>query len=487
MSVRPLPVLVALLLLPVAEVHASRVSQSGTQMLLVADPGERNEVAFPGLDVVEDQAGATPGFGGCTQQSRTRVACSAVREVSAMLGDGDDGFAAPAALPVQAEGGPGADTLGGGSAADRLTGGPGRDAVRAGDGDDRVEADDGEADTVDCGGGADSAAVDAIDTVSGCETLTVDGADPGAPRPSTFDELPPCPESPDLGLLHQVELTGDLLPVTSIPASRRYQLQWGHQPPSEARLTVRAPAYLFEHYRSTGVRSLKPRAGARAALVTSGAAPLELRIEWVPDDARCRATRDVSVPVRSPCSAQLRRPASFATSSPFGVGRGPNALGIAGLRLSFGGCEGRWDEAVFDVRAYATRGTRTPRPRGRAARLRSYEDLALSPAPGGEVDSGVQARQAGPASRSRLVALGLGDFMEDQVAGRIGSVVVRPRPPGAPPSAPQRGRAMSLLLVAYDRRGRPVGPRWLVRIRPVGRLRRQTPRAFAMTVTRSGG
>jgi hypothetical protein len=59
-------------------------------------------------------------------------------------------------------GGKGADTLYGGLGADRLYGGPGNDVLRARD---------GRRDVVDCGPGRDTAYVDRIDRVSGCETL----------------------------------------------------------------------------------------------------------------------------------------------------------------------------------------------------------------------------------------------------------------------------------------------------------------------------
>jgi Ca2+-binding RTX toxin-like protein len=52
--------------------------------------------------------------------------------------------------------------LNGGAGTDRLYGGPGNDVLRARD---------GQRDVVDCGPGRDTAYVDRLDRVSGCETV----------------------------------------------------------------------------------------------------------------------------------------------------------------------------------------------------------------------------------------------------------------------------------------------------------------------------
>lgn len=75
------------------------------------------------------------------------------------------------------EGGTGWDQLEGGSGLDEMVGGDGRDEIRGGDerdprDGDTIHADDGHKDTVDCGGGNDTAYVDAgLDVVSGCESI----------------------------------------------------------------------------------------------------------------------------------------------------------------------------------------------------------------------------------------------------------------------------------------------------------------------------
>ncbi len=108
------------------------------------------------------------------------------------------------------DGGAGDDRVEGGFGNDTLTGGPGRDQIY-GDrtdaqcglfetctvpfGNDIIDARDGEADVVDCGVGTDSVKADAIDTLSGCES--VEGAAPGPPappsppvKPTGDDEVP---------------------------------------------------------------------------------------------------------------------------------------------------------------------------------------------------------------------------------------------------------------------------------------------------------
>ena len=69
------------------------------------------------------------------------------------------------------EGGAGNDRLEGGNGNDRLSGGIGNDSIDGGSGNDAVFAREGRRDTVRCGSGRDSARVDRVDTVSGCEQV----------------------------------------------------------------------------------------------------------------------------------------------------------------------------------------------------------------------------------------------------------------------------------------------------------------------------
>ncbi len=64
----------------------------------------------------------------------------------------------------------GADCVHGGGGNDVLRGGAGEDELHGGPGSDVVLAADGEADTVDCGPGADTVTADAGDQLTGCET-----------------------------------------------------------------------------------------------------------------------------------------------------------------------------------------------------------------------------------------------------------------------------------------------------------------------------
>ncbi len=71
------------------------------------------------------------------------------------------------------DGGAGDDVLDGAGGNDELTGGLGLDTLTGGAGADVIHAQDGLKDTVDCGTEADSAELDDIDAVSGCETTAV--------------------------------------------------------------------------------------------------------------------------------------------------------------------------------------------------------------------------------------------------------------------------------------------------------------------------
>ncbi|MDX6442721.1 MAG: hypothetical protein QOE43_2450 [Gaiellaceae bacterium] len=66
-------------------------------------------------------------------------------------------------------GGLGNDTITAGNGWDLLEGGPGRDTITAGGGNDRIQARDGFRDLIDCGTGNDTAEVDRLDVVRGCE------------------------------------------------------------------------------------------------------------------------------------------------------------------------------------------------------------------------------------------------------------------------------------------------------------------------------
>ena len=67
--------------------------------------------------------------------------------------------------------GDGTDTLLGDAGNDQLTGGSGVDGYAGGEGDDNLTAFDGLAESVDCGGGTDGAAVDVADTLANCENV----------------------------------------------------------------------------------------------------------------------------------------------------------------------------------------------------------------------------------------------------------------------------------------------------------------------------
>ena len=71
------------------------------------------------------------------------------------------------------DGGPGIDVISGGVGNDRLIGGAGADSLTGGAGNDVLDAADGARDAVDCGLGTDTAVVDAIDVVRGCEKVKV--------------------------------------------------------------------------------------------------------------------------------------------------------------------------------------------------------------------------------------------------------------------------------------------------------------------------
>ena len=111
---------------------------------------------------------------------------------STLTGNGGDDVLTGNNAVETIDGGPGNDRLEGGYNNDTIVGGPGRDTIYGDDtsaqcgywayctfpfGNDTIDARDGEVDVIDCGVGEDTAYVDAIDVVAGCEN--VDGAPAG--------------------------------------------------------------------------------------------------------------------------------------------------------------------------------------------------------------------------------------------------------------------------------------------------------------------
>ena len=82
--------------------------------------------------------------------------------------------------------------LTGGQGNDTLDGAGGADTLAGGEGDDTIAARDGVADAIDCGVGNDTATVDALDTVSGCETVVRPDDDlDGSVAPLDCDDAQP--------------------------------------------------------------------------------------------------------------------------------------------------------------------------------------------------------------------------------------------------------------------------------------------------------
>jgi Ca2+-binding RTX toxin-like protein len=85
----------------------------------------------------------------------------------------------------------GDDTLGGDAGNDTLKGAVGRDTLVAGDGDDTVQSSDGYADAIDCGAGQDTAVVDQLDTLTGCEQVNTHQVTPVAGQTGGKDSTAP--------------------------------------------------------------------------------------------------------------------------------------------------------------------------------------------------------------------------------------------------------------------------------------------------------
>ena len=208
------------LALPGAASASTTVSRSGDVITITGDDAASRIVTssyFTRAQVQDDLGGAVTPGAGCAALAANSVDCGdfgPAAKVVANLGGGDDYYKwATPSVPLEIDGGTGNDTIEAGEGNDIVRGGPGNDDLTGGRGDDTVDggegndkvdgwdgsdiviggpgqdnllgdggtiysggndtiqARDGEADTVDCGGGADRAVVDTGDTVSACATV----------------------------------------------------------------------------------------------------------------------------------------------------------------------------------------------------------------------------------------------------------------------------------------------------------------------------
>ena len=126
-----------------------------------------------GNDTISGLAGNDTLFGDACDRQATHVVGTPPRgDGNDKLngGDGNDALYGAGGRDTL-NGGSGGDQLFGGDGDDALTGAGGVDRFTAGRGNDAVYARDGTKETVDCGPGEDTATVDRVDVVKGCETV----------------------------------------------------------------------------------------------------------------------------------------------------------------------------------------------------------------------------------------------------------------------------------------------------------------------------
>ncbi len=114
-------------------------------------------------------------------------------------GDGDDTLV----------GRGGSDALRGGRGTDTIDGGAGVDALEGGDGADRLLARDGFNDALECGGGVDTALIDRLDDLRGCEATSAGAtaARSGRLRSNRFAIAISCPAAEGASCTGTVRLT----------------------------------------------------------------------------------------------------------------------------------------------------------------------------------------------------------------------------------------------------------------------------------------
>ncbi len=214
--------------------------------------------------------------------------------------------------PDQLDGGAGADHLYGGFGDDTITGGPGRDTIlgdrdpscevgpifgscTVGTGNDAIYARDGEADSIDCGPGADVAYVDRSDTTSRCEQVKV-GTKGGSAAPQigpTGQKLGQIVRRRVIVVHIRLSHAGTCVARATIPASAARRLG----------LRVRRGAKAFplgrahHRYRRAGKVTLRIRLKRPVARALGRAGSIGIRIEATADygKARRKATRKFTV------------------------------------------------------------------------------------------------------------------------------------------------------------------------------------------------
>lgn len=215
---------VVLVLVPSVASAATTVSRVGSVITVTGDDTASRIVApdfVTDISFQDELPGGVVNAGpGCIQDGANQVGCGGLftetDTIVVNLGGGDDYYkrAITIAVPQTIDAGPGNDTIEAGNGKDTVRGGTGNDdlaggreddTVDGGEGDDKVDgwdgsdtviggpgkdnllgdgatvyasnnndkifARDGEPDSVDCGGGADTAEVDASDVVSACASV----------------------------------------------------------------------------------------------------------------------------------------------------------------------------------------------------------------------------------------------------------------------------------------------------------------------------
>ena len=185
------------------------------------------------------------------------------------------------------------------------------------------------------------------------------------------------------------------------------------------------------------------------------------------------------LPAPGPCHARLARPRPYPQDG---------ELGSVGARRSmlarFTGCPGGAPTAssTHSVKAFAVRGlSRRPRARGRASVSSEHLDLFTGPARDRIAERARIRRQTRLAGRAKLVSVTTERTRDSDANGRIDDLRIGLNPP---PTGNRFAKPMSALVVSYDARGRAVGPKWLLRVRPTGSFQRKRPREFKVAVRR---
>ena len=244
-------------------------------------------------------------------------------------------------------GGPAGDTLAGSQVANRLEGGGGNDTLRGnggrrrplgGAGDDTIEARDGIADTIDCGPGSDTARVDPLRHVAGCERVILpddDGDGTSPPADCNDADASIRPGAPDRPVTASIRTATAPTPRSPGPARRPIATATGRPRQPTATTQTRPSMPVRATGRATGSTRTAAAPTAVPSVTLADSERVGGRCPPDPDRAARGLQPATGRPRRSPLPARMPVPDTDCAAAPWSRAAGP---AVPPARAAAGSC-----------------------------------------------------------------------------------------------------------------------------------------------------